>query len=59
VVRCYIIWRNNHAYDERYRHTVARTNGARGGTNAWPSRGVSSGHSQGTELEERGAARRG
>jgi hypothetical protein len=26
MIRRYIIWRNNHAYDERLRHIVARAN---------------------------------
>ena len=24
TIRCYIIWRNNHAYDERLRRIIAR-----------------------------------
>jgi hypothetical protein len=26
MIRRYIIWRNNHAYDQRLRHIVARAN---------------------------------
>ena len=32
MIRRYIIWRNNHAYDERLRRIVGRANIARRGT---------------------------
>ena len=38
MIRRYIIWRNNHAYEERLRRVVARANVARGGT-SWPYHG--------------------
>ena len=32
MIRCYIIWRNNHAYDQRLRRFVDRANVACYGT---------------------------
>jgi hypothetical protein len=32
MIRRYIIWRNNHAYDERLRRVIARANVACRGT---------------------------
>jgi hypothetical protein len=32
MIRRYVIWRNNHAYDEQLRQVVARANVASGGT---------------------------